>query len=357
MRHALTLAARGLGRVWPNPAVGCVIVNEGRIVGRGRTADGGRPHAETQALLQAGAQSRGATAYVTLEPCAHEGQTPPCANALISSGIKRVVVALKDPDPRVSGRGIEAMKAAGLHVEVGCHAAEAEALQRGFLSRINQNRPSLTLKLAMTLDGRIATASGESKWITGSPARRAVHGLRATHDAVMVGAGTMRADDPDLRVRDMGATRQPVRVVVSRHLRLPQKSQLFRTAKETPVWIVCDAQTRESDEARAWEDAGARIIPVTANGAHLSPLETMTALGQAGLTRVLCEGGGMLAASLMASSLVDELIVFAAGKFIGAEGQPGIGPLGLASLSESPAFTLVNVTAVGEDVLQHWRRT
>ncbi len=357
MRHALSLAARGLGRVWPNPAVGCVIVNQGRVVGRGRTADGGRPHAETVALKQAGDHAKGATAFVTLEPCAHQGETPACAKSLIESEIARVVVACEDPDPRVSGRGIAMLSKAGLRVETGCLGKDAKELQRGFLTRVNHGRPTLTLKLAMTLDGRIATASGESKWITGAHARRAVHALRASHDAVMVGAGTVRADNPDLTVRDLGETRQPVRIVTSRHLRLSQDSRLFESAEDVPVWIVCDASMRTSAEAKVWEAAGARLILVGSNGAHLSPDEMLQALGQAGLTRVFCEGGGMLAASLLSADLVDELIVFVAGKLIGAEGQPGVGPLGLSALAEAPAFDLVEVAPVGADVMQRWRRS
>lgn len=356
MRHALSLAARGLGRVWPNPAVGCVIVNDDRIVGRGRTADGGRPHAETIALAQAGDQAIGATAYVTLEPCSHIGQTPPCAEALVNCGIRRVVIASEDPDPRVCGRGIALLEEAGLSVSTDCLVNEAQELQRGFFTRINHGRPALTLKLAMTLDGRIATASGESKWITGPDARRAVHGLRALHDGVMVGAGTARADDPDLRVRGFGTTHQPVRIVTSRHLRLPTDSQLLSTVSDAPVWVVCDAGALASPEAIAWERAGASLIPVASNGSHLSPQETLNALGDKGLTRVLCEGGGMLAASLLAADLVDELIVFAAGKLIGAEGQPGVGPLGISALAQAPAFELVDVQPVGADVMQRWRR-
>lgn len=356
MRHALSLAARGLGRVWPNPAVGCVIVNKGRIVGRGRTADGGRPHAETVALAQAGQLAKGATAYVTLEPCAHQGQTPPCAKALIEKGISQVVIACQDPDPRVSGRGVAMLREAGIKVTTECLAVEARNLQRGFFTRINQHRPMLTLKLAMTLDGRIATASGESKWITGPEARRAVHGLRASHDAVMVGAGTVRADNPDLRVRDLGMTHRPVRIVTSRHLRLPQDSRLFATAKQAPVWIVCDDKAHMSPDAERWERAGAKLIPVASNGIQLSPHETLKALGSQGLTRVFCEGGGMLAASLLSADVVDELIVFNAGKLIGAEGQPGVGPLGISALSETPVFKLIRAIPVGADVMQHWRR-
>ena len=356
MRHALALARRGLGRVWPNPAVGCIIVKDDRVIGRGRTADGGRPHAEPQALEQAGTAAQGATAYVTLEPCAHHGQTPPCAETLIKSGIARVVIALGDPDPRVSGQGIATLKAAGIDVVQGICEAEARTLQSGFLSRVTRGRPMLTLKLAMTLDGRIATASGESQWITGPEARRRVHLMRSTHDAVMVGAGTARADDPDLRVRGLGIARQPVRIVASRHLRLDQSNTLMRTAQDDPVWIICDEEAAGSNEAELWSTAGAKLIPAPSKGGHLSLPEALESLGDKGLTRVFCEGGGMLAASLLTADLVDELVVFSAGKLIGAEGQPGVGPLGLSALSEAPYFELVSTENIGRDVMQLWRR-
>ncbi|MFN3293016.1 MAG: bifunctional diaminohydroxyphosphoribosylaminopyrimidine deaminase/5-amino-6-(5-phosphoribosylamino)uracil reductase RibD, partial [Gemmobacter sp.] len=209
MAHALALARRGLGRVWPNPSVACVIVQGGRVVGRGVTAPGGRPHAEPQALAQAGAAARGATAYVTLEPCAHHGRTPPCAAALVAAGVARVVSALQDPDPRVSGGGHGMLRAAGIAVTTGVLAAEAAALQRGFLTRVTQGRPMVTLKLALSLDGRIATATGESRWITAAPARARVHLMRACHDAVLVAGGTARADDPELTVRGLGVAHQP----------------------------------------------------------------------------------------------------------------------------------------------------
>ena len=212
MSHALAMAARGLGRTWPNPAVGCVLVKEGRIIGRGTTQPGGRPHAERMALAQAGAAARGATAYVTLEPCAHHGKTSPCAEALVEAGIARVVTALTDPDPRVAGRGHAILRAAGIAVSEGILRDEAYQITRGFLKRVTEGLPFLTLKLGATLDGRIATATGESRWITGEQSRRHVHMLRMIHDAVMVGSGTALADDPDLSIRDLGASHQPVRV-------------------------------------------------------------------------------------------------------------------------------------------------
>ncbi|MBD3764054.1 MAG: bifunctional diaminohydroxyphosphoribosylaminopyrimidine deaminase/5-amino-6-(5-phosphoribosylamino)uracil reductase RibD, partial [Rhodobacterales bacterium] len=263
MAHALALAARGLGRVWPNPAVGCVLVAQGRVVGRGWTQPAGRPHAETVALAQAGDLARGATAHVTLEPCAHHGQTPPCALALVQAGVARVVTALTDPDPRVSGRGHAMLRAAGLAVTEGVLAAEARALQQGFLTRVTRGRPMVTLKLATSLDGRIATATGESRWITGPLARRAVHALRMRHDAVLVGAGTALADDPDLTVRDLGSPHQPIRLVLDSRLRLPVDSRLGRSAGAVPVWLLHGPAAPDAARA-AWAAAGARLIEVPA---------------------------------------------------------------------------------------------
>ena len=220
MAHALALARRGLGTVWPNPAVGAVLVRGGRVVGRGWTQAGGRPHAETMALAQAGPAAQGATAYVTLEPCAHHGQTPPCAEALVRARVARVVSAFQDPDPRVAGRGHAMLRAAGISVTEGVREAEARALQRGFLTRIAAGRPMLTLKLATSLDGRIATAAGESRWITGPEARARVHAMRAAHDAVLIGGGTARADDPSLTVRGLGIADLPVRIIAARALGL-----------------------------------------------------------------------------------------------------------------------------------------
>src|SRR5918994_6733853 len=223
MAAALALSRRGLVNTWPNPAVGCVIVREGRVVGRGWTQPGGRPHAETEALARAGDQARGATAYVTLEPCSHWGRTPPCCDALIAAGVARVVVATGDPDPRVDGRGMRRLREAGIAVDQGLLEAEARAVIAGFVRRITRGLPLVTLKLATTLDGRIATASGESRWITGAAARRAAHALRARHDAVLVGSGTVLADDPDLTCRLPGMERGvPIaRVVADARLRTP----------------------------------------------------------------------------------------------------------------------------------------
>nr|WP_321508608.1 bifunctional diaminohydroxyphosphoribosylaminopyrimidine deaminase/5-amino-6-(5-phosphoribosylamino)uracil reductase RibD [uncultured Celeribacter sp.] len=356
MRHALSLAARGLGQVWPNPAVGCVIVQGDHVVGRGWTQPGGRPHAETMALAQAGAAARGATAYVTLEPCSHHGKTPPCAEALSAAGIARVVVALGDPDPRVNGRGLALLQAAGIEVVTGVCTAQARAAQAGFLSRIERGRPIVTLKLALSWDGRIATASGESQWITGPLARRRVHGMRSSHDAVLVGGGTARVDNPTLTVRGLGVSHQPVRLVMSRHLDLPLDGNLAQSAQEVPVWLM-HGPDASPDLVSAWQGLGAELIEVPVAQGRLDAAAALAALGARGLTRVFCEGGGSLAASLLSAGLADYVALFTAGLGIGAEGLPGLGALGLDRLAMAPRYTLERMEQVGPDVLTHWSRT
>ncbi|WP_372886948.1 bifunctional diaminohydroxyphosphoribosylaminopyrimidine deaminase/5-amino-6-(5-phosphoribosylamino)uracil reductase RibD [Shimia sp.] len=354
MALALTLGRRGQGNTWPNPAVGCVILRDGRIVGRGWTQPGGRPHAEPQALAQAGALARGACAYVTLEPCAHHGRTPPCAEALIASGVARVVVALEDIDPRVAGRGLAMLRAAGIEVVTGVLADQARRDLDGFFLRTGAGRPFVTLKLAQSLDGRIATATGESQWITGPEARRMVHAMRARHDAVMVGGGTARADDPALTVRGMGVDRQPVRVVVSRRLDLPLMGQLARSARDIPLWI---AHGRDADPVlvQTWRDLGATLLPCAAEAGNLAPASVLRALADQGLTRVFCEGGGALAASLLTSDLVDELVVFNAGMVLGAEGFPAVGAMGIERLAMAPRLRLAAQSRVGADLMSVWR--
>ncbi|MDT1063393.1 bifunctional diaminohydroxyphosphoribosylaminopyrimidine deaminase/5-amino-6-(5-phosphoribosylamino)uracil reductase RibD [Paracoccus sp. CPCC 101403] len=324
MDHALGLARRGLGNTWPNPAVGCVIVKDGRVIGRGWTQPGGRPHAEVHALIQAGAAAYGATAYVTLEPCAHHGRTPPCAAALVRAGISRVVTAITDPDPRVSGRGIDLLREAGIEVVEGVRAHEARELQRGFLTRMTAGRPMLTLKLASSFDGRIATASGDSQWITGEAARRHVHALRMSHDAVMVGGGTARADRPALNVRGMGCLRQPVRIVVS--------------AGELP-----ELPPEDPDHGPLWQITG-------------EPGVIMAQLGSRGITRVFCEGGGILAASLLRAGLVDQLVGYTAGVVLGGDARPAFGSLELARLADAARFRLVETRRIGPDVMHRWLR-
>ena len=354
MAHALRLAARGLGNVWPNPAVGCVIVKDGVIVGRGWTQPGGRPHAEVRALQQAGPLAEGATAYVTLEPCAHHGHTPPCAEALIAAKVARVVTALTDPDPRVSGKGHAMLRAAGIAVTEGVLTPEATHLNAGFLKRVTQGLPFVTLKLAASLDGRTATATGESRWITGPEARRKVHAMRMSHDAVMVGAGTALADDPDLTVRDMGATRQPVRIVLDRMLRHSPESRLGRSARQSPVWLLHGPAAPEPARA-AWQATGATLIETPEAGGHLDLPAALQALAQQGLTRILSEGGSTIAAALVRSGLVDELALFAGGALIGAEGHPAFGALSLQALTDAPRPHLREVQALGPDTCSLYR--
>lgn len=354
MRAALALAARGLGNTWPNPAVGCVIVKEGVVVGRGWTAPGGRPHAETEALRRAGAAARGATAYVTLEPCCHWGRTPPCADALIAAGVARVVVAMQDPDPRVDGAGLRRLREAGIAVASGMLEAEARALNAGFLKRLASGLPLLTLKLATTLDGRIATRAGESQWITGPAARRAAHALRGRHDAVLVGSGTALADDPDLTCRLPGFAPVPtVRVVADARLRLAPSARLFRNP--APVWIA----TRPGhDEARLapLRQAGAAILEVPAAGAGegLDAAALLRALAAQGLTRVLSEGGAGLAAALLRAGLVDRLAWFHAPAILGGDGRPAAEALPLARLAEMPRYRRIALEELGPDLLSEF---
>ncbi len=357
MTAALGLARRGLGRVWPNPSVGCVVVRDGRVVGRGWTQPGGRPHAETEALRRAGTAARGATAYVSLEPCAHRGKTPPCADALAAARIARCVAAVEDPDERVSGGGMARLRDAGVDVACGTLSDEAAALNAGFFLRVTEGRPLMVLKLATTLDGRIATRGGESRWITGEESRARVHALRASHDAVMVGAGTALADDPRLDCRLPGlADRSPVRIVVDSALRLPLTSRLVTTAAEHPTWVLTLAGAAEArrEELRG---AGVELIDVDAGEDGGLDLDAAArALGARGLTRVLVEGGARLATGLLGRGLVDRLIWFRAPRLIGADGLPAALDLGVEALAETPSFRRVSVAEVGDDVMETYQR-
>ena len=353
MGLALALAGRGLGNVWPNPAVGCVLVQAGHIVGRGWTQPGGRPHAETEALARAGDGARGATCYVTLEPCAHHGETGPCAEALTVAGIARAVVALEDPDPRVAGRGIAILEEAGIEVVRGCMEDRARALNAGFLSRMEKGRPHVTLKLASTLDGRIGTRSGDSRWITGAPARARGHLMRAQHDAVMVGAASALADDPALTCRLPGMDDQsPVRVVIDGSERLPAGHALIADAGEHPTWIA-STETLGGDGRHAdWRETGVEVIEVAAEADDRPALAAaLEALAARGLTRVLVEGGGRLAASLLHAGLVDRIEWFRAPGAIGGDGVPALAALGVERADDMPRFHRVSSAPLGEDVL------
>ncbi|PLS22559.1 bifunctional diaminohydroxyphosphoribosylaminopyrimidine deaminase/5-amino-6-(5-phosphoribosylamino)uracil reductase RibD [Amylibacter cionae] len=353
MQMALTLGQRGLGNVWPNPAVGCVLVKDNRVIARGWTQPGGRPHAEVHALMQAGEQARNATAYVTLEPCAHHGKTGPCSDALVKAGIRRVVCATQDPDARVCGKGFEILEKAGIEVTRNVLKAQADADHIGFFSRITKSRPSVTLKLASSLDGRIATRTGDSRWITGPMARRAVHLMRARHDAILVGRNTVAQDDPDLSVRDLGlAHRSPVRVVLDSRLSLPATGRLARTARDIPLWIC---HTNAADSAQKWSDIGAFPLTCAATaGGQLDISGVLEALANQGITRLFVEGGGQVAASFLQAGVVDELALFSAGVAIGADGRPNLGAFGVDALKDAPRFTRKSVTTLGPDILSIW---
>jgi diaminohydroxyphosphoribosylaminopyrimidine deaminase / 5-amino-6-(5-phosphoribosylamino)uracil reductase len=356
MRAALSLARRGLGNCWPNPSVGCVVVRDGRVVGRAVTAPGGRPHAEVLALDMAGEAARGATAYVTLEPCCHHGRTPPCTDALIAAGVACVVIATRDCDPRVNGEGIARLRAAGVDVEEGLLRAEAEEVNAGFFSRVLRGRPLVTLKLASTLDGRIATRNGESRWITGEAARRSAHALRGRHDAVMAGVGTVLADDPELTCRIPGYRAVPlVRVVADSHLRTRLTARLVATAQDTPTWIVA-RDGRDPDRARALTEAGVTVIAVAAGEPGVDLAQAFAAIARRGITRVLVEGGAQLAAALLRADLVDRIAWFHAPAVMGDDGWPAAQAFGIQALAAMPRFVRDAATPVGEDMLTELRR-
>ena len=362
MEAALALARRGLGRVAPNPAVGCVLVRDKRVLARGWTQPGGRPHGEAEALARAARAdpervARGATAYVTLEPCNHHGQTPPCAEALAAAGIARCVIAREDPDPRVAGRGIARLRDSGVEVDVGLMASAASQINAGYLLRVESGRPLVALKLASSLDGRIATRSGESRWITGDAARARSHLLRARFDAVLVGSNTAVVDNPRLDVRLAGlADRAPLRVVLDGRLRLPLTHDLVTRAGEQPTCLVTRA-ANDPDRLDAYRSAGVEVLTIgDDNDGHLSLAAALQALGQRGVTRLLVEGGGHVAAGLMRADLVDRLIWFRAAKVIGGDGTPAVTGFGLEQLAEAPGFIRILVEAVGEDVVETYVR-
>ncbi len=353
MRLALMLGRRGQGRVWPNPAVGCVLVKDGRVISRGWTQPGGRPHAEAHALGQTD-QTQGATAYVTLEPCAHQGKTGPCANALVAAGITTCIIATTDPDPRVSGKGIKILQDAGVEVRLGICQRQADEDHAGFFKRVAKGQPRVTLKLAQSLDGRIATATGDSQWITGPMARRHVHAERARHDAILVGAGTAKGDDPSLTVRNLGMDQSPIRIVAARELGFDGKN-LKHDLPQVPLWLLHGDGVKTSKRA-SWEAAGATCIEIPIKKGNLDVAAMLQALGQRGLTSVYCEGGGTLAASLLLEDAVDDMIIYNAGVAIGAEGRPSLGGLGLDVLAQAERFDLKSHSQIGSDIRTHWVR-
>lgn len=353
MTAALGVAGRGLGGVWPNPAVGCVIVRDGHAIARGWTQTGGRPHAEAEALRRAGGSASGATAYVTLEPCAHHGETPPCCDALVEASIARTVIACADPDPRVDGAGIERLREAGIEVATGVCAGEAQELNAGFFMRITAGRPLVTLKVATSLDGRIATHVGDSRWITGEAARAQSHGLRARYDAILVGAGTVIADNPQLTCRLPGLEdRSPVRIVVDGHLSFPLTADVVASALTTPTWVIT-LPTADANRRKALVDIGVKIIEVPPDSAGKPDLqEGMKSLGSLGLTRVLVEGGSRIAAALVRYGLVDRMVWFRAPMVLGGDGVPAVSGFGVDSLGDAPVLRRTRAVRIGGDMME-----
>ncbi len=359
MKSALGLARRGIGNVWPNPAVGCVLTRPdlgGRVVGRGWTQPSGRPHAETEALRRAGALAAGATAYVTLEPCDHTGQTGPCSQAMIDAGIGRAVVAVEDPDPRVSGGGMARLRAAGIDVEVGLCGDTARQVNAGFFSRVISGRPYVTLKTATTMDGRIATRTGESRWITGPEARARGHWLRARSDAVLTGIGTAIADDPALTCRIEGLEdRSPVRVVVDSSARLPIDEKLARSAASRPVWLFtcCDDAARLSP----LRETGIEVVQIEADANGRPDLAAVLGgLAAKGVTRLLVEAGAALSGGFFSADLVDEIRWFRAATLTGGDGLAAIDAFGVEAIEHMRRFTRTGVSAIGPDIMEIYQR-
>ncbi len=329
MEIALTMARRGLGRTAPNPSVGAVIADEatGEIISRAVTAPGGRPHAETQAIAEAGARARGKTIYVTLEPCSHHGKTGPCADAIVAAGLARAVTGIEDPDPRVAGRGLDRLRAAGLEVTRGVGAKEARWVTRGHIVRVTERRPFVTLKMALGADGTVPRgAAGTPTWVTGSLARARGQLLRATADAILVGAATVRDDDPMLTCRLPGLEdRSPIRVVVAGTLDFPLTSKLVQSAHSVPLYVICGLQADSARKA-ALKKAGAVILEAAEVGGRLWLPSVMEALVAKGITRLLVEGGPTMWRTFAQAALVDEVALFAAGGKAGHAPQSLIQP-------------------------------
>jgi diaminohydroxyphosphoribosylaminopyrimidine deaminase / 5-amino-6-(5-phosphoribosylamino)uracil reductase len=358
MALALALGRRGQGRTWPNPAVGAVIVKDGVIVGRGWTQPGGRPHAEVEALQRAGDAARGATLYVTLEPCSHHGKSPPCADAVISAGIARVVSAIEDPNREVAGQGHARLRAAGIVVEVGLSAAEAAHDHAGHFRRIRDKRPHVILKLAVSSDDRIAAAGGRPVAISGDAARSRVHLLRAQCDAILVGIGTVLADDPMLTTRLPGMEAQsPVRVVLDRALRIPGNSRLVHSARETHLWVMT-SNLSEAPAAMKLGAAGAQVIRVATTSAPpgLDLQAVLHALAEKGITRLLVEGGSRVASSFVTAGLVDEMWLLRGPNPIGADGVAALDALPLSAITQSPQFKVRASESLQNDTLTIYER-
>jgi len=359
MQLALTLGRRGQGRTWPNPAVGAVVVNDGIIVGRSWTQPGGRPHAEPVALAQAGEAARGATLYVTLEPCSHLGKSPPCADAVIAAGIKRVVSAIEDPNPEVAGQGHARLRAAGIAVDIGLCTLEAARDHAGHFRRVRDHRPHVMLKLAVSRDDKIAAAGRKQVAITGEAAKARMHLLRAQSDAILVGIGTVLADDPLLTCRLPGMeARSPVRVVLDRALRIQGNSRLVGSARATPLWVMT-SNLAEAPAAAILGAAGAQVIRLETRAGPQPGLDlpaVLRALAEKGITRLLVEGGARVASSFVSAGLVDEFWLLRGPDDIGGDGVAALEGLPLTSLTQSPGFRVRASENLEKDILTVYER-
>jgi diaminohydroxyphosphoribosylaminopyrimidine deaminase/5-amino-6-(5-phosphoribosylamino)uracil reductase len=349
MRLAVREGRRGLGRTSPNPPVGAVVVRGGAVVGRGYHRRAGLPHAEVDALRVAGPRARGATLYVTLEPCAHHGRTPPCTEAILAAGLRRVVVGVRDPNPTVRGDGLGRLRAAGVAVAHGVEVAACEELIAAFRKHVTTGLPWVTLKLAATLDGRIATSSGDSRWITGAVSRRFVHRLRAEHDAILVGAETVIHDDPDLTCRLRGA-HTPLRIVLDGRARIPPTARVVTSCDAVPTVVVV-GRDAPAARVRRLERGGVEVVRLPASAGRISFRRVLRALGRRGLSSVLVEGGATVAAAAIAAGDVDRLLAFYAPMLIGADGRPMLGALGVRYLRQAPRLGPLQVRRMAGDIL------
>ncbi len=353
MQHALRLARRGLGLVAPNPSVGCVIVSNGRIVGRGVTARGGRPHAESIALKQAGENARAATIYVTLEPCCHHGKTPPCSEAIIAAGIARAVIACEDPNPEMQGRSIKQLQQAGIEVQTGVCEAEAREINAGFFSLQQRKVPLVSLKIATSLDGKITTCDANNQWLTGIQAREFGHLLRANHDAILSGIGTVLADNSQLTCRLPGLEDcSPIRIILDSKLRLPDDSALLNDIKNVPLWVITTEKSLQGKQADNLRSKGVKLLSCSENDHGLSLAEMLQTLGQRGITRLLVEGGAEITSAFLRSSLADRLYWFRAPLVVGSAGKCIMDKTVIAKADEMPHFKQVGSRPLGVDQLE-----
>jgi diaminohydroxyphosphoribosylaminopyrimidine deaminase/5-amino-6-(5-phosphoribosylamino)uracil reductase len=358
MAQALVLARRGLGLTWPNPSVGAIVVMPlGEIVGRGWTAPGGRPHAEANALEQAGAKAKGSSIYVTLEPCAHKGRGPACADIIVAAKPKRVVIGLRDPDPRTAGQGIARLQDAGINVEEGVLAEDAAAVTLGHVMRVTKDRPAVTLKIAVGSDGLVPRGHGRPVWVTGPDARAYGHLLRARNDAILIGRGTVAADDPTLTCRLPGmSSHSPVRVVLDRRLRTPPEAKLFAGDAMVPVWLIC-ADGENQPNAEGLLERGGDIVPVPVDAEGLISLkDALATLAGRGITSVLVEGGPTVARAFLEADLVDEAVIYQGPNPAGDDGLTPFAGDGLDRLTESGHFTVIASRFFGPDRMTCWRR-